>query len=83
MPAYTAHTKSSNIGRMYHWFQLCIVAQEMACHWDIPNFCVRIISDIYNPLYNHFPHLIFNKYSVDAVLSGLSALLFDIPHAVC
>ena len=23
MPAYTAHTKSSNIGRTYQWFQLC------------------------------------------------------------
>ncbi len=25
MPAYTAHTKSSNIGRTYEWFQLCII----------------------------------------------------------
>ncbi len=27
MPAYTAHTKSSNIGRTYEWFQLCIKKQ--------------------------------------------------------
>ncbi len=38
MPAYTAHTKSSNIGRTYHWFQLCIGAIITRYKTEIPVF---------------------------------------------
>ncbi len=34
---------------MVHFFRLSVVAKEVACHRDTPNFCIRVISDTYLP----------------------------------